>query len=227
MRAPQTLRLGHRDGIAYDWRRQDAMVWHCLMRREPRDPSGVGGSGGPRTGLRLDRESPGGGARCRLDLPTPCRSWTVKDVINHVIGSAASYAELAETGVMPTGGADTDHAGGRVQRSVRAGGRSRGRRVQRARRDGEDYGNAVRRDARFGLRVDRCWRHFHHGWDLAKATGQSATSTPNSRRSCWRGSSGSCPAPCAARRGKHRSAEDRGGRLGPRRRPACCRYRQP
>jgi hypothetical protein len=30
--------------------------------------------------------------------PTPCRSWTVKDVVNHVISSAAWYAGLAEEG---------------------------------------------------------------------------------------------------------------------------------
>jgi uncharacterized protein (TIGR03086 family) len=47
-----------------------------------------------------------------LDLPTPCRSWTVKDVINHVIGSAGSYAELAETGVMPAGSLDVGHTAG-------------------------------------------------------------------------------------------------------------------
>jgi uncharacterized protein (TIGR03086 family) len=36
--------------------------------------------------------------------PTPCRSWTVKDVVNHVIGSAAWYAGLVEEGAV----ADTD-----------------------------------------------------------------------------------------------------------------------
>ena len=38
--------------------------------------------------------------------PTPCRSWTVKDVVNHVIGSAAWYAGLAEEGAV----ADRDDA---------------------------------------------------------------------------------------------------------------------
>lgn len=34
-----------------------------------------------------------------LDRPTPCASWTVSDVIRHVLGSAAYFAELAEAGV--------------------------------------------------------------------------------------------------------------------------------
>ena len=33
-----------------------------------------------------------------LGWPTPCALWTVRDVVNHVLGSAAFFAELAEAG---------------------------------------------------------------------------------------------------------------------------------
>lgn len=42
-----------------------------------------------------------------LDQPTPCLSWNARDLINHVIGSAAAFAQIAETGSYPAG--DTEH----------------------------------------------------------------------------------------------------------------------
>jgi uncharacterized protein (TIGR03086 family) len=113
-----------------------------------------------------------------FDLPTPCRSWTVKDVINHVIGSAASYAELAETGVMPAGGADADHAAGEFSATVA---REAGRVVA-----GFSAPGAMERIMEMpfgGMPGSVCvWIAagdiFTHGWDLAKATGQSSDLDP-------------------------------------------------
>jgi uncharacterized protein (TIGR03086 family) len=107
-----------------------------------------------------------------FDLPTPCRSWTVKDVINHVIGSAASYAELAETGVMPAGGKDAGHAAGDFGAAF---GREAGRVVA-----GFSAPGAMEQIMEMpfgGMPGSVCvWIAagdiFTHGWDLAKATGQ-------------------------------------------------------
>jgi uncharacterized protein (TIGR03086 family) len=107
-----------------------------------------------------------------FDLPTPCRSWTVKDVINHVIGSAASYAGLAETGVMPAGGQDADQTAGDFRAAFA---RQAGRVIA-----GFSAPGAMDTimDMPFGgMPGSVCvWLAagdiFTHGWDLAKATGQ-------------------------------------------------------
>ena len=107
-----------------------------------------------------------------FDLPTPCRSWTVKDVINHVIGSAAAYAELAETGVMPAGGQDADHTAGDFGAAF----------ARQAGRVVAGFGAPGAMDKLMampfgGMPGSVCmWIAagdiFTHGWDLAKATGQ-------------------------------------------------------
>ena len=107
-----------------------------------------------------------------LDRPTPCRSWTVKQVINHVIGSAASYAELAETGVMPAGGEDAGHTAGDFRTAFA---RQAGRVVT-----GFSAPGAMDKIMQmpFGAMPGSvcAWIAtgdiFTHGWDLAKATGQ-------------------------------------------------------
>jgi uncharacterized protein (TIGR03086 family) len=43
-----------------------------------------------------------------LDRPTPCKSWNVRDVFNHIVGGAGSFAELAEKGAMTSPGEDAD-----------------------------------------------------------------------------------------------------------------------
>src|SRR5579863_3621546 len=42
-----------------------------------------------------------------LDRPTPCASWNVRDVINHIVGGTGFFAELAEKGAV-TGRDDDD-----------------------------------------------------------------------------------------------------------------------
>ena len=34
----------------------------------------------------------------QLDSPTPCASWTVRDLISHVVGGASFFSVIAETG---------------------------------------------------------------------------------------------------------------------------------
>jgi uncharacterized protein (TIGR03086 family) len=131
-----------------------------------------------------------------LGLATPCRSWTVKDVVNHIIGSAAWYAGLAEEGAI----ADTDEAGDAVG-DDQAGGDAAG--------GGETDHTLGDFHATFQREADRLVAAFSapgamdkimempfggmpgsvcvwiaagdiftHGWDLAKATGQPSDLDP-------------------------------------------------
>src|SRR3989442_13014438 len=45
-----------------------------------------------------------------LDKPTPCASWKIRDVVNHMVGGTHYFAETAETGVAPTTPSTTDFA---------------------------------------------------------------------------------------------------------------------
>jgi uncharacterized protein (TIGR03086 family) len=129
--------------------------------------------------------------------PTPCRSWTVKDVVNHVIGSAAWFAGQAEEGAV----ADRDDASGAEARGDGAG---------RAPGDGDEADRTVGDfQATFQREADRLIAAFSapgamdkivempfggvpgavcvwiaagdiftHGWDLARATGQPSDLDP-------------------------------------------------
>jgi uncharacterized protein (TIGR03083 family) len=138
--------------------------------------------------------------------PTPCRSWTVKDVVNHVIGSAAWYAGLAEEGAVAGGdeaGAEAggDEAGADEVGSGEAGADEADRdEVDRTR--GDFYATFRREADRLvaafsapgamdkimempfgGMPGSVCvWIAagdiFTHGWDLAKATGQPSDLDP-------------------------------------------------
>ncbi|HEV2369633.1 MAG TPA: maleylpyruvate isomerase family mycothiol-dependent enzyme, partial [Acidimicrobiales bacterium] len=46
----------------------------------------------------------------QLDDPTPCASWKVRDLVNHVVGGTYWFAAVAETGQAPSGEAP-DFAG--------------------------------------------------------------------------------------------------------------------
>ena len=48
----------------------------------------------------------------RLDGATPCASWQVRELINHLVGGTIYFAVTAETGVAPTGGEVTDFCAG-------------------------------------------------------------------------------------------------------------------
>jgi uncharacterized protein (TIGR03086 family) len=113
-----------------------------------------------------------------LDLPTPCRSWTVKHVINHVIDSAAFYAGLAETGVTSADGEDADHAA----RDFCAAFAQQAGRVVAAFR-APDAMDKVMEMPFGGIPGSVCaWMAagdiFTHGWDVAKATGQPSDLDP-------------------------------------------------
>ena len=119
--------------------------------------------------------------------PTPCRSWTVKDVVNHVIGSAAWYAGLAEEGAIADrdeadgdeGGADeADSTVGDFQATFR---READRLVAAFSAPGAM--DKIMEMPFGGIPGSVCiWIAagdiFTHGWDLAKATGQPSDLDP-------------------------------------------------
>jgi len=107
-----------------------------------------------------------------LDQPTPCASWNVRDLVNHVVGGAGRFAELAEKGAVTDRGDDADCTAADFAATFR---REAERLVAAFRAPG-----AMTKPMKlpFGeLPGSVCvWIAagdiFTHGWDLAKATGQ-------------------------------------------------------
>jgi len=109
--------------------------------------------------------------------PTPCRSWTVKDVVNHIIGSAAWYAELAEEGAAADS-EEADRTAGDFHATFR---REAGRLVAAFGAPGAM--DKIMEMPFGGMPGSVCvWIAsgdiFTHGWDLARATGQPSDLDP-------------------------------------------------
>ncbi len=115
----------------------------------------------------------------QLDEQTPCASWKVRDLVNHVVGGAGFFAVIAETGQPPTmEGAPPDFSAGdfaatfdeAVKRAVAAfraeGAMEKPMTLPFGQLPGSVFVNIAATDA------------FTHGWDLAKATGQSTDLDP-------------------------------------------------
>jgi uncharacterized protein (TIGR03086 family) len=107
-----------------------------------------------------------------LDRPTPCASWNVRDVINHIVGGTGFFAELAENGAATGHGDDADCTAADFAATFR---READRLVAAFRAPGamtklmklpigELPGSVCVWIAAGDI--------FTHGWDLAKATGQ-------------------------------------------------------
>lgn len=115
----------------------------------------------------------------QMDDPTPCQSWRVRDLINHMIESPAFAAVVMETGDWKNhAGEPADHAAGDymaaydavMARSIRSfkadGALSKLVMLPFADLPGATYLSIATGDA------------FVHGWDLAKATGRSTDLDP-------------------------------------------------
>ena len=115
----------------------------------------------------------------QLDDPTPCVSWKVRDLINHMIEAPTFAATVIETGDFKNGNAESvDHASGdflaaydaataRALAALRADGAlSQVVTLPFGKMPGEAFANIATGDA------------FVHGWDLAKATGFPADLDP-------------------------------------------------
>ena len=113
----------------------------------------------------------------KLDASTPCSSWEVRDLVNHIVGGATYFAIAAETGQAPAP-AETDFCQGDFVSEFNQGA---ARAVKAFEADGvmdkmmklpfgELPGGAFINIAAIDT--------FTHGWDLAKATGQSTDLDP-------------------------------------------------
>jgi uncharacterized protein (TIGR03086 family) len=106
-----------------------------------------------------------------LDLPTPCASWSVRDLVNHIVGGTNYFSVTAETGAAPPVG-DADHTTGDFKREFEQG-------AQRAVKAFSAPGAMEKTmNLPFGqipgsiFVLIAATDTFTHGWDLAKATGQ-------------------------------------------------------
>ncbi len=112
----------------------------------------------------------------QLDAPTPCASWAVRDVVNHVVAGAHWFAITTETGNAPEL-PDTDYTADAVasytdgSAKALAAFRAPGALEKPVKLPfGEFPGIAF-----LGLALIDT---FTHGWDLAKATGQDTDIDP-------------------------------------------------
>lgn len=113
----------------------------------------------------------------QLDHPTPCASWDVRRLINHIIGGSHWFAITTNAGASPDVDEteDTDYAAGDmltaydegIKAALEAFGTPGALEKTVALPFGEFPGAAFMALAT----VD----HFVHGWDLVKATGQPPT----------------------------------------------------
>ena len=115
----------------------------------------------------------------QLDLPTPCKSWDVRALINHLVGGSFFFAAATEAGEAPEGGDAVDFASGDFAASYEDGtsqalaafGAPGALEKTLKLPFGEFPGAAFMGIAT----VDT----FTHAWDLAKATGQSTDLDPD------------------------------------------------
>ncbi|HKF91870.1 MAG TPA: TIGR03086 family metal-binding protein [Acidimicrobiia bacterium] len=114
----------------------------------------------------------------QMDQTTPCASWTVRDLVNHIVGGTTYFAVTAETGTAPPM-SDADHAAGDFKTEFREGAE---RAVNAFSADG-----AMEKPMKlpFGELPGSVFvliastDTFTHGWDLATATGQPTDLDPD------------------------------------------------
>ncbi len=109
----------------------------------------------------------------QLDGATPCASWRVRELVNHIVGGTTYFAVTAETGQAPEAGDRPDFCEGDfvtefnrgAARAVKAfeadGTMDKTMKLPFAELPGGAFINIAAIDT------------FTHGWDLASATGQS------------------------------------------------------
>jgi len=109
----------------------------------------------------------------QLDDPTPCASWTVRDLINHIVGATTFFTVMAETGQPPSGGGTPpDFTDGDFNATFREGAK---RAVAAFRADGvmEKIFTLPFAQLPGSVFVNiAATDTFTHGWDLARATKQ-------------------------------------------------------
>jgi len=112
-----------------------------------------------------------------LDQPTPCASWKVRDLVNHIVGGTYFFATTAETGQAP-GQSGIDYSAGDVQAQFAEGAQKA---VAAFRAPGAmektmklPFGELAGSTFVMIAATDT----FAHGWDLANALGISTDLDP-------------------------------------------------
>lgn len=114
----------------------------------------------------------------QLDADTPCRSWKVRDLVNHIVGGAHWFGASTEAGESVDEAASDDFTGGDILGAFDAG----------AARSVEAFGAPGAQEKivklPFGEFPGAAFMAlattdtFTHAWDLARATGQSTDLDP-------------------------------------------------
>jgi uncharacterized protein (TIGR03086 family) len=129
----------------------------------------------------------------QLDQPTPCASWKIRDLVNHVVGGTFFFATVAETGAAPGRGEAPDFTAGDMTASFDEG----------AKRAVAAFGAEGAMDKTmtlpFGVLPGSAFvliaatDAFAHGWDLAKATGQDTDLDPGLAAQLLQNAKGALP----------------------------------
>ena len=113
----------------------------------------------------------------KLDGATPCSSWQVRELVNHIVGGTTFFAVAAETGQAPAP-AETDFCEGDFVSEFNKGA---ARAVKAFEADGvmDKMMKLPFGELPGGVFINiAATDTFTHGWDLAKATGQSTDLAP-------------------------------------------------
>ncbi|MCZ7528924.1 MAG: TIGR03086 family metal-binding protein [Acidimicrobiia bacterium] len=115
----------------------------------------------------------------QMNDPTPCQSWKVNELVNHIVGGAKWFGSVVESGASDDDGSDLpDFAGGDYLAAFDQG--VKGSVAGFGKPDAADkmltlpFG-AMPGSAFYGLATTDT---FVHRWDLAKATGQGTDLEP-------------------------------------------------
>ena len=113
-----------------------------------------------------------------MALPTPCVSWTVRDLVNHIVGGPDFFVDTVEAEIAPSRAGSQDFTTGDFRAAFDAGA---ARAVAAFDAQGAmekvlklPFGEVPGAAFVFIAAIDT----FTHGWDLAVATGQSSDLDP-------------------------------------------------
>ncbi len=114
------------------------------------------------------------------DLPTPCAEWSVRDLVNHVVGEELWAVPLVEGATIDEVGSrfDGDQLGADPIDAARSAAGGASAAVDKAADDAQvhlSFGDTDLDEYLYQLAAD----HLVHGWDLAVATGGSSALDPD------------------------------------------------
>lgn len=114
----------------------------------------------------------------QMDLPTPCQSWDVRGLVNHVVGTSHYFAATVTAGKAVESASEGDWASGEFVKSFDEGV------AASLEAFGAEGAGEKMVELPFGTLPGAIFMAvasndaFTHGWDLARATGQSTDLDP-------------------------------------------------